>query len=172
MRTPAREIVVTGLCLMALGLAGCMSPNLRHVQFARVAAHANLTKGVASYYEIEIDKPATTGAPLLVLELPNGQVLDRKSFTYEALKQAGFTSSETEDFQPGKTYSHELSRYGATFYFNYGVLMVLRISTPTTGPGLGFAGERSKQFYHLPLTQEELQRLFGRPDKTKDEFRI
>jgi hypothetical protein len=167
------RIFTASLCLIVLGLTGCMSANVRRVQIGRVTAYAHLTKGVASYHEIEIQEPAAVGAPGVLLQLPNGRVLDRKSFTYDTLKQAGLISPEGQDYQPGNTYSNELSRYGLSFFFLNGRLMLLRLSE-TTGPGpaVGIAGERSKQFYHLPMTEDELHRLFGRPDRSKDEFRI
>jgi hypothetical protein len=171
MKTHLRRRLMAFVWLTALGMTGCMTPNTREVNIGSVTARAHLREGVASYYQIEIRRPTAALAPSLLLKLPDGRILDRKSFTYPALKQAGFLGPEGGDFNPNNPYSHELSRYGVSFFFNQGTLVLMRISE-TTGPVASIAGERAKIFRTLPFSQEILEKLFGRPEKTSDKFQL
>ncbi len=163
--------LLAGLFLVALGVTGCMTPNTREVEIGLVSARARLVEGKASFYEIDIRKPMADTAPRILLQLPDGRTIDRTGFTYLNLKQLGFLGEEGNDYNPGKAYSHQLSRYGASFYFNQGTLLLIRI-TQTDGPQISFAGERKPIYRSLPLTQEELEKLFGRPDKLDDSYKL
>jgi hypothetical protein len=163
--------LLAGLFVVALGATGCMTPNTREVEIGMVSARARLVEGKATFYELEIHKPMADTAPRILLQLPDGKIIDRTGFSYLALKQAGFLGEEGNDYNPSNVYSHQLSRYGASFFYNQGTLMMIRISQ-TAGPSVSFAGERKKIFRTLPLTQEELEKLFGRPDKTADSYNL
>jgi hypothetical protein len=169
LRVHPRWILAASICWMALSLCGCMSANTRHAQFGRVSATAHLTKGVPTYNTLEVYEPLDVLTPQIWLRLPDGRVLDRKWFIYSTLKQAGFTGSDEKDFTPSSIYTHELSRYGVTFFFAYGTLKMIRLST-TTGPAANIARENSQLFYTMPMTQEQLEQLFGRPEKQSDKF--
>jgi hypothetical protein len=171
MTSNLRQCLLTCLFLAALGVTGCMTPNIREVNIGQVSALARLREGKATYYQIEIRKPMNATAPHILLELPDGKIIDRTSFNYPALKKAGFMSPSEGDFNPGKAYSHELSRYGVSFFFNEGTLMLIRI-TQTTDVNVGIAGVRKKEFKTLPFTQEDLEKIFGRPDKTAEGYQL
>src|SRR5262245_14967383 len=164
-------ILAVSACWMALGLCGCVSPNTRHAQFGRVAANAHLEKGTPTYNELEIYEPLDVLTPQIWLRLPDGRVLDKKWFSYATLKQAGFTGSDEKDFEPGSIYTHELSRYGVSFFFSYGTLKMIRLSK-TQGPAVSFGRENGTLFYTMPLTQEQLEQLFGHPEKVSDKFEL
>jgi hypothetical protein len=152
-------------------MTGCLSPKTRYTDIGNVSARARLQEGIASYYQIEISRPTDALAPRIWLRLPNGKIIDRTWFTYTALKQAGFVGFDERDNQPGNNYSHELKRYGASFLFDNGTLIMLRLSQ-TTGDVVGISREHGKQFKSLPLSQEELEQLFGHPDRISDKSRL
>jgi hypothetical protein len=159
----ARGVLFFGLCLSALGLAGCAS-HTRYADIGCVTAHADVKDGVAAYNEIKITGPTDPNAPRINLKIPNGQIIDRKSLTYLALKKAGFEEVPSDAQQPGASYDYRLSRYGAFFVFFNGRLVEMYLSkTPNTSIEIG--RERSKKFYALPLTQAQLEELFGHPEK-------
>jgi hypothetical protein len=163
--------LVAGLGFTALCLTGCVSPNTREVNIGLVSARAHLREGKATYYQIELRKPMDAAAPRILLQLPDGKIIDRTSFSYPALQRAGFISSAGGDYNPANAYSYELSRYGASFFFNEGTLVLIRLSQ-TTGPTVSIAGERKKLFRTLPFSQEDLEKLFGRPDKTSERYQF
>jgi hypothetical protein len=163
--------LVAGLCFASLCLTGCVSPTIRQSDFGLVSARAHLAEGKASYYQIEIRKPTDAAAPRLLFQLPNGRIIDRTSFSYTALKQAGFMALEENDANLVNNYSYGLSRYGASFFFNEGTLVLIRLSQ-STGPAIGIAGERRKEFHPLPFSQQDLERLFGKPEKTAEGYHL
>jgi hypothetical protein len=167
MTTRSHHILVTGLSLFGLCLSGCLSPNLRYTDIGQVSAHAHLRKGVASYYEIEIKRPTDASAPRFSIQLPSGQIIQRTSFTYDSLKQAGFLDFH-RDYQ--KQYSHELTGHGVSFHFSDDTLMLVRLGDVSQigGGGVGIGREDGKHFYLLPLSQEDLESTFGHPDKISD----
>ncbi|MFO1476519.1 MAG: hypothetical protein U1F98_07700 [Verrucomicrobiota bacterium] len=171
MNFSVRKLLSMGLSLLAiLAAAGCA--NSRTTEIGRVSARAHLTKDVASYYEIDIRRPTEIGAPRIILRLPSGQVIERKAFNYTALSKAGFIDGGDEhDFQPSKGYMNALSRYGASFFFNNGEMVYMRLFQ-ISGPAVAVAREGTKNFYTLPLTQEQLEQVFGRPDDSSDGLRI
>jgi hypothetical protein len=165
--------LVAGIGAIALCLAGCASVKYREAQVGPVTARADLVNGVASYYDIEVARPAEAQAPKLWLKLPTGQIIDQRWFAYNYLKKAGFVGEDSKDFQPGKSYTHELSRYGASFYFNMGALVSMRLTkTSGTATGISLARENSNEFFSLPLTQEQFEKVFGRPDRMSDGFHL
>ncbi len=158
-----RSVLMIGLCLSALGLAGCAS-HTRYTDIGCVTARAEVKDGVAAYNEIKITGPTDPNAPRISLRIPNGQVIDRKSLTFVALKKAGFEEVPNDAQQPSASYDYKLSRYGAFFVFFNGRLVEMYLSkTPNTS--IEIARERSKKFYALPLTQAQLEELFGHPEK-------
>ncbi len=171
MKLHPQLILLTGLCLSALCLTGCASTSIRTTDIGCVSARAHLDKGVATYYEIEINQPVDASAPPMLLRLPSGFVISRKSFTYVALKKAGFVGMDERDYQPGSQYTHELKRYGASFLFSNGALVTLRLSQ-TPGEAVGIARDHGKRFYTLPMSQQEIEELFGHPDKVSDGFSL
>lgn len=167
MTTRSHHILVTGLCLLGLCLSGCLSPNLRYTDIGQVSARAHLRKGVASYYEIEIKRPTDGSAPRISIQLASGQIIQRTSFTYDSLKQAGFRDLQ-RDYQ--KQYSHELGGHGVSFHFCHETLMLVRLGDVSQigGSRVGIGRDDGKHFYLLPLSQEELESIFGHPDKISD----
>jgi hypothetical protein len=159
------------LCFTVLTLAGCVFRNSRQTEFGPVSARAHLTKGVASYYEINIRRPNEPSAPRIWIRLPDGKVIDRKSFNYTALSKLGFLDSSAHDFQPDKEYMNALSRYGASFFFNNGELISMHLFV-ADGNLVGIARAGTNQFRSLPLTQQELEQIFGRPDDTSEGFHL
>ena len=158
-----RRGLITGLCLSVFGLAGCAS-HTRYADIGAVTARAEVKDGVAAYNEIKITGPTDPNAPRISLKLPNGQIIERKSFTYVALKKAGFEEVEGDAQQPSTSYDYKLSRYGAFFVFFNGRLVEMYLSK-TVNTGVEIGHERSKKFYALPLTQAQLEELFGHPEK-------
>jgi hypothetical protein len=162
---------MAGLCTAALCLTGCVSPNIREADIGSVSARAHLIDGKASYYQIEIRHPTDAAAPHILFQLPDGQIIERTSFSYAALKKAGFVELEPRDLDPVKNLSYGLSRYGTSFFYNEGTLVLIRLSQ-AAGPTVAIAGERKKVFRTLPLSQEDLERLFGKPDKTLEGYHL
>ncbi len=167
MTSRSHHILVAGLCVLTLCLSGCLSPNLRYTDIGQVSARAHLRKGVASYYEIEIKRPTDASAPQFSIQLPDGQIIQHTSLTYDALKQAGFRDFH-RDYQP--QYSRELTGYGVSFHFSDDTLLLIRFGDVSRigGDGAGIGREGVKQFYTLPLTQEDLESIFGHPDEISD----
>jgi len=98
-------------------------------------------------------------------------VVDRKSLTYVTLKKAGFEEVHGDPQEPSSTYNYGLAKYGITCVFFNGTLTTLRLSkTETTGAGIG--RERDKQFYPLPLTQQQFEQIFGHPEKASDKAHL
>lgn len=166
---PLQRLWATGIGLAALCLAGCISANTRYAEIGHVSAIAHLDKGSASYREIDIDQPMEASAPRLCLRLPNGRIVTRASFSYEALKKAGFEDIEQKD--QTLNYSYALTRYGASFFYFNGDLVSIKLSETKTEP-IGVSREGMKQFYTLPLSQDQIERLFGRPEKVSDKYRL
>ena len=164
MTSRSHQLAVLGFCLLALGLGGCLAPNLRYTDIGQVTARAHLRKGVASYYEIEISRPTDASAPRFSIQLPSGQIIQRTSLTYDALKQVGFRDFH-RDYQP--QYSRELTGHGVSFHFSDDMLMLLRLGDVSRigGDGVGIGRDDRKHFYLLPLSQEDLEALFGHPNR-------
>jgi hypothetical protein len=167
MTTHLHRILAGGLCLLGLFLNGCVAPNHRYAEMGPVSARAHLRKGLPSYYNIEIQRPTDASAPLFSLRLPDGQILRRTSLTYDALKRTGF-SDYKPDYQT--QYSHELIGHGVSFRFSSDTLMVVQLGDVSRigGGGVGIGRDEGKHFHVLPLTQEEFESVFGRPNKTSD----
>ena len=167
MTSRSHHVLVVCLCLLAFCLAGCLAPNLRYADIGQVSARAHLRKGVASYYQIEIKQPTDASAPQFSIRLPHGKILQRSFFTYDALKQAGFRDLH-RDYK--SQYSHELTGHGVSFCFSDDRLMLIRMSDVSRigGDGAGIGREDGNRFYSLPLSQEDLETLFGRPNKIAD----
>ena len=174
MNDPRQQFRAAVFCLaLALALvAGCLFPNTRYTTIGNVSARAYIhDKNVPSYYEISIREPLDPNAPRIILKLPNGKILDRRSFTYLALQQAGLLGNPEQEYQPDKDYSHVISRWGLSFFFSNGELIRLRMEQ-STGTLVGIAREGSKKFYTLPMTEQELQQVFGHPDDSSTGFRL
>ncbi len=167
----APRVVAAGVCLAALCVAGCMSPNTRTTEIGKVSAYARLKDGVASYYQVEIGQPLDPHAPRIWFKLPEGKIIDRPWFVFKYLEQAGFVNLPDKEYQPGSPYSHELTRSGVAFCFSYGTLEMIRL-TETAGIPVGIGLEHGKEFYTLPLSQEQLEKLFGKPDRMSDKFHL
>jgi hypothetical protein len=150
---------------MAIGAAGCKST--RTSEYGYVSATAVLRKGVPTYEQLEIRQPKGRLAPTVWLKLPDGRVIDRTWFDYYHLHQAGFYSAPDEEYQPANRYSQEFTRYGVSFCFFNGALEVLRISQ-TQGDQAAFSFDRGTNFFTMPLTQDQLDKLLGKPDKVSD----
>jgi hypothetical protein len=152
-----------GLCLAVFGLVGCAS-HTRYADIGCVTARGEEKDGLVAYNDIKIVGPTDPAAPRISLKLPNGQVVERRSFTYVALKKVGFEDIQGDVQQPSSSYDYVLDRYGAHFVFFNGRLVEMYLTkTPSTGVGIG--RERSKSFYHLPLNQKQFDELFGHPEK-------
>jgi hypothetical protein len=157
------RMVMIGGFLAALGLTGCAS-HTRYADIGCVTARGEQKDNVTTFNEIKITGPTDPIAPRIIFRIPNGQIIDRKSLTYVALKKAGFEEVEGDPSQPSSNYDYKLSRYGALFVFFNGRLVEMYLSkTPNTG--IEIARERTKKFYSLPLTQAQLEELFGHPEK-------
>jgi hypothetical protein len=169
-------VLATGLCWIALGLSACVSPNMRYVGIGCVSARAHLRKNVRPlYHEVEITRPTSTAAPRLRFRLPGGQILEQTALTCDGLRRAGF-EEKPDDF-PRQYYdpklgtsfkvSHLFRGHGATFLFIDDTLVV--VSFQMCGvEGIGIGREDAKEFYSLPLTQEDLEHVFGHPDRIVD----
>ena len=140
---------------------------MRYTDIGQVSAHAHLHKGIASYYEIEIQRPTDASAPRFAIQLPDGQIIQRTSFTYEDLKRAGFRNFH-RDYQP--QYPHELTGHGVSFHFSDDTLTLIRLGDMSQigGGGVGIGRDDQRHFYLLPLSQEDLESIFGHPDKISD----
>jgi len=163
---------LAALSLLAALLAGCLFPNTKYTQIGPVSARAYIHDNNApSYYEITIREPLDPSAPRILFKLPTGKIIDRRSFTYLALQQAGLIGNPQQEYQLDKDYSHVLSRWGLSFYFNNGELIRLRMEE-STGTLVGIGREGSKKFFTLPMTDQELAQVFGHPDDTSTGFRL
>jgi hypothetical protein len=169
MKPLKRHFTTIGLGLILSCLTGCASLTVREAKLGTVTAHAQVEKKIPSYFEIEIEKPLDDSAPRLWIKMPNGKIIDRAWFNYANLKLAGFQSFPEKDYQPGARFTQELTRYGASFFFDLGSLKMIRF-TQTTGDSVSLAREKGKDFYKLPLTQEQLEQLFGKPDAVSDKM--
>lgn len=166
-----RRPVVMAFLMAALCLAGCVSNNTRIADIGCVTARAHLDKGVASYNQIEIANPLDEHAPKVWLRLPDGKIIDRPWFTFGNLQAAGFVNVADKEYQPGSVYDHELTAYGASFLFTGGTIALLRV-IETPDKKIGICLEHGKKFFTLPMTQQELEQLFGKPDKISDKWRL
>lgn len=164
------RVVAAAVCLAVLCLAGCKS-NTRLTDIGLVSAKARLKDGVASYYQVEIGQPLDPHAPRIWLKLPEGKIIDRPWFNFNFLQQAGFVNAPDKEYQPGSPYSQELVRSGVAFCFSYGTLELIRF-TETAGTPVGIGLEHGKEFYSLPLSQQQLEKLFGKPDRMSDKFHL
>ena len=163
---------MAALCVVIVWMAGCVFPNTRYTSIGNVSARAYIhDNNVPSYYEITIRQPLDSNAPRILLKLPTGKILDRRSYNYVALQQAGLIGNPEQEYQLDKDYSHVLSRWGVSFFFNNGELIRLRLEQ-STGTLVGIAREGSKKFFTLPMTQQDLEQVFGHPDDSSTGFRL
>ncbi len=162
------------LCIVCL--SGCIRPNMRYTETGSMSACATLQNGVLPlYHEVKIIRPADDSAPRLCLRLPDGRIIGRASLTCDGLRQVGFEESHRDyrsqyyDKKLGKTFdvSHELGGHGVTFVFVGDELVELRLFTSERS-AIGIGREDTKTFYTFPLTQADLERLFGHPDRISD----
>ena len=167
----ARRLLVFTASLTLLLATGCASHKLRYTDIGCVSATAQLHDGVAAYNEIEISGPTDPTAPRISLKMPGGQVVERRAFTYVALKKAGFEDVQGDAQEPSATYDYRLSKYGVVFVFFNGTLVSMHMSKTTTTE-VAVGRERTKNFYTLPLTQKQLEEVFGKPDKMADKFHL
>ena len=141
-----------------------------------MSARATLQKGVSPlYHEVKIIRPTDDSAPRFCLRLPDGRIIGRASLTCDGLRQAGLEEIHRDyrgqyyDKRLGKTFdvSHEFGGLGVTFVFVDDALVELRLFTSKRGV-IGIGREDAKAFYTLPLTQADLEHLFGHPNRILD----
>jgi hypothetical protein len=149
---------------------------MRYTENGSMSARATLEKGVSPlYHEVKIIRPADDSAPRFCLRLPDGRIIGRASLTCDGLRQVGFEEIHRDyrvgyyDKKLGKTVdvSHEFSGQGVTFVFVGDALVELSLFTSERS-AVGIGREDSEAFYTLPLTQADLERLFGHPDRISD----
>jgi len=116
---------------------------MRNTDIGCVSAHAHLRKGVASYYEIIIRRPTGSTRPRFAIRLPNAQVIEQASLTYDVLSRCGFEDIH-RDYQP--PYSRELAGNGSSFLFADGTLVEMRVFQ-TKRDAVGIGREDANQFY-------------------------
>lgn len=96
--------------------------------------------------------------------------------TCDGLRRAGF-EEKPDDF-PRQYYdrklgarfnvSHLFRGRGVTFLFVDNTLVVMSLWATSKDDGIGIGREDVEEFYSLPLTQEDLEHVFGHPDKIMD----
>ena len=146
---------------------------MRYTEKGNVIARATLQKGVKTlYHEIKITRPTDASSVLFSLQMPNGKIIERASFTYDGLKQAGIPDLHSDwqrqyyddNLKTNLNVSHEVRGRGIYCLFVGDTLVEMSLFTSTNNP-VGISGQKAKQFYKLPLTQEDFENIFGRPDK-------
>ena len=156
MITTVHRICLAVLCIVCL--SGCIRPNMRYTETGSMSARATLKKGVLPlYHEVKIRRPTEDSAPRFCLRLPDGRIIRRAAMTCDGLRQAGF-----EEIRP-----HEFRGHGISFLFVGNTLVELRLLTIKES-GIGIGHEDAKTFYTLPLTQTDLESIFGHPDRISD----
>jgi hypothetical protein len=143
---------------------------MRYTLIGCVTARAAIQKGSPTLYdEVTITRPTLDSAPRFCLRLADGRIIQQKSLTYDGLKHAGFEDVSRQqalyyDDKLGKDLqvSHEIAASGIACLFVDESLVEIRL---VSGGTVGVASEAEKQFYTLPLKQEDLEHVFGRPDK-------
>jgi hypothetical protein len=172
MKLTPHGILLATLCLVAGCLSGCIRPNMRYTGIGSVAARATLQKGVLPlYHEVTITRPADASALRFCLRLPDGRVIERASLNYDGLRQAGFEEIHRDyrrqyyDKTRGRDFdvSHEIATRGASCLFVGDTLVELSLRDT-----VAVSRDDAKQFYTLPLTQADLEHVFGQPDKVID----
>jgi len=170
MITTAHRICLAVLCIVCL--SGCIRPNMRYTETGSMSARATLQKGVSPlYHEVKIIRPADDSAPRFTLRLADGGIIKRASLTCDGLRQAGLEEIHRDyrgqyyDERLGKTLdvSHEFVGRGVTFLFVGDTLVELRLRD-----SVAISRADLNRFYTLPLTQEDLEHIFGHPDKISD----
>ncbi len=176
MNPHAHRIWLAALCVVAGCLSGCIRPNMRHTVISTLSARATIQKGVLPlYHEVKIARPADASAPRFCLRLPDGQIVERASLTCDGLRQAGFKETHRDyrqqyyDRKLGTTseISHEFRGQGVAFLF-VGDTLVETLLFTSEKDAVAIGREGTKQFYTLPLTQTDLEYIFGHPDKVYD----
>jgi hypothetical protein len=158
MKSRAHYVLLGSLCLVALCLAGCA--NIRYSVFGCISARAELGQASLLYNVVTIEPPTNKPAPPFCLRFPDGQVVQLSALTSKIVKNAGYTNI-VFDFRTQD--SHNLSVYGNGASFRFFNEMPVWIYL-TTG-AVGISREDAKRFYTLPMKQDELEQLFGHPDK-------
>jgi len=103
--------------------------------------------------------------------LADGRIIERASLTCDGLRQAGLEEIHRDyraqyyDKRLGKTFdvSHEFGGHGFTSLFVGDTLVELRLRG-----SVAISRADLNRFYTLPLTQEDLEHIFGHPDKIVD----
>jgi len=149
---------------------------LRYTTTGNVFARACLEKDAPPLYDyIKIKLPLNEKSLYFCLKMPDGQIVERTSMTCDGLQKAGFIdiyrgyTAGYFDENTKKTLdvSHELESHGATFLFVGDTLMEIRLYSRDVD-GVAIGQKDMEKFYTLPLTQEALESIFGKPDKITD----
>jgi hypothetical protein len=158
MKSRAHIILLGSLCLVAFCLVGCA--NVRYSVFGCVSARASLAKGVPVLYsEVTIEPPTNKPAPPFCLRFPNGQVVQISALTFDVVKDAGYTSVWV-DYRSKDYHDLSVAGPGASFRFINDKPVWIYITSGV----VGISREDAKRFFALPLTQADLESLFGHPD--------
>jgi hypothetical protein len=98
--------------------------------------------------------------PPFCLRLANGQIFQLSAVTLDVVKCAGYTNVYV-DYRTNDYHTLSVSGPGAAFRFVNDMPVWIYLTSGT----VGISREDAKRFYTLPLTQDDLERLFGHPDK-------
>ncbi|MCF7707500.1 MAG: hypothetical protein K9N52_01195 [Verrucomicrobia bacterium] len=158
------------LCVVLI--SGCVRPNIRYIESGSMSARAALQTGAAPlYHEVTITRPADDSAPRFCLRLLDGRIIDQASLTYNGLRQAGLKEVHRDyrrqyyDKRLGthRDVSHEFATRGISCLFVGDTLVELLLRDD-----VAISREDEKRFYTLPLSQADLEQVFGPPDKVLD----
>ena len=170
------RLFLMALCVIAGCVSGCIRPNMRYTEIGSVSARATLQKGVTPlYHEVKITRPTDVSAQRFCLRLPDGKIINQASLTYDGLKRAGV--EDVKGYWQRKYYdtklgmdldvSHEVGASGIRCLFVGDTLVEISLFTSSTN-AVAVGREDTSQFYILPLTQADLEHIFGHPDKVSD----
>jgi hypothetical protein len=170
------------ILILGLGLTGCA--NFRDSVMGNIRARSEIDAGAPpSYAELTITWPTDPSARPFSIRLPGGRILALEDLTYDRLKGTGFKDLSTLgketyfDLGEEKSYdvSHHVEGFGVDFIFvGERLAEIYAYASPASRlkDEAAFGSDSSHgviagsaTFFGLPMTQEELRVVFGRPDR-------
>jgi hypothetical protein len=159
MKSLAHIVLLAAFSSLALCLAGCA--NSRYAVFGCVSARASLESGgLALYTTLTIEPTTNKPAPPIYLRFPNGQVMPFATMTLESLNTTDYTNLIFEYREPG---SHSISVDGSGARFDFANEKLARIYL--TSGAVSISREDNTRYFALPMSLDDLEHLFGRPDE-------
>ena len=167
------------LVIFLLCVTGCALPNQRLWYKANIKADGlTKRKGNAIYHGIRIgtDEIPYDGRPTFAIRLPSGGVLSSDDFSEPKIRPIALALLKTGDSRITHDQSCGKSHYfieGVTFTYKQNQLVSIYISR-LSASGKKYITQIAKTtnetFWPLPISEENLTKIFGLPDKTNEYF--